>query len=916
MLTGFTRLNHSVLAAWLPAFGPAGDRERFILGLLCLLAAGFSIRLFQAGLPAGQRYGSRFITVFLVGVAMWVLAPALPVGPLSLAFRMAAWAIVVGTMIVATTIVATTSWGQETGDGANHGTIPPLGNDEEMMRLRLLAHSLAASCDGVMVAEVARDPGQPLRIVYSNSAFDRLLGYGESEALGLSPSVLADDAEPNALQAVRHALRGHDIVRLEVPSRRKDGSRIWTEWQIVPVADASGRFTHTVAIIRDTTQRRQIEQALRVSESRFRRLFEQAADAIVIYDEQGRLLDANRWACRLFGWSRDELCRRKWRELERECRPAGSSEGEASVREGVYRRSDGSEFPAEVRYAPIEWEGRRLHLAFIRDISHRRHIEDALRQREELLRKILETIPCGVFWKDRQLRYLGCNRQVAQDWGFERPDDLIGKDDYQICPVRGEAEFYRRCDQQVIETGKALLHVEETMTRADGEQRVLLTSKVPLQDTAGQIIGVVGIYQDITEKKKLEQQLLQSQKMEAIGRLAGGIAHDFNNLLTVIRGNADLLRRAVQEVLPGELEHIDDLRYAAERAASLVRQLLLFSRPSSGQTAVLDLNEVISGMSGMLRRLLGERIRLITDLTSASTTIAADITHIEQVILNLSVNACDAMPQGGTLTIATRVVASEQDGATSSWVELLVCDTGIGMTDEVKAHIFEPFFTTKGPDKGSGLGLSTVFGIVQQLRGQIEVSSTPGVGTTFTIRLPQVTEERPTPKMPPVPAEPEAKPSRVSHAILLVEDEEAVRKLAQLSLEAQGYRVVAAADGESALELASRLDRIDILVTDLTMPGMSGTDLAQQLLLRYPTLSIVFMSGYSADDTHLRDYPGAIFVPKPFTPAELVRAVTAAGRKRPESVVAAAAGSADGPEADIDDPTPLPPGMRMQDCRG
>jgi two-component system cell cycle sensor histidine kinase/response regulator CckA len=759
---------------------------------------------------------------------------------------------------------------------------------EDSRRLRLLVQSLAASCDGVMIAEGGRTPAAPLRIVYSNPAFDRLMGYAESEAVGMSPSVLADESEPTALQAVRHALRGTEVTRLEVPIRRKDGHRIWTEWQIVPVANEAGQFTHTVAIIRDTTQRRQMEQELRESEARFRRLFEHAADAIVLLDSQGYVVDANPRACQNFGYNREQFRGCHFSQLEIGCSHTETTDDHSLTSEGFYRRQDGTVFPAEVRYAWIESNGRRLRMALIRDVTRRRQTEQALREREELLRNILSAIPCGVFWKDRELRYLGCNEQVAHDHGFQHPQDLIGKNDYEIAYSRSEADFFRSCDQQVLSTGQPLMHIEETLTRSDGTQRTLLTSKVPLQDAHGQIVGVIGVYQDITERKRLEQQLLQAQKMEAIGRLAGGIAHDFNNLLTIIRGNADLLRAQISDSLTPStsastpaLEYLDDLRLAADRAAALVRQLLMFSRQSSGQREIVDLNQVIRGLASMLDRLLGERIRLVTDLSAEPATILADYSHLEQVIMNLAVNARDAMPDGGRLTLSTQVVQSADTDPSQRWVQLRVSDTGVGMDEAVKHHIFEPFFTTKGPDKGTGLGLATVFSIIQRLGGHIQVDSAPGCGTTFTLTLPWTKGHASQESRTPLPPALSRKTPSQSGRLLLVEDEDSLRKLARLTLENQGYEVVEASNGEEALQQIETLVdfTFDILVTDLIMPGMDGQELANSLLPRYPHLAIVFMSGYVPDDVQLDIFTGAVFLPKPFTPSDLSRAVATARQR-------------------------------------
>jgi two-component system cell cycle sensor histidine kinase/response regulator CckA len=753
---------------------------------------------------------------------------------------------------------------------------------EDLERLRLLAAAVSASGDGVMIAETRRGNEARLRIVYANPAFERMTGYSCDEAVGLSPSVLADEAEPDSLEAIRRALRGTELVRVEVPSRRKDGTRVWTEWQVVPVADEAGQFTHSIAVLRDTTDRRRAEQAVRDSEARFRGLFEQAADAIFLLDSNGRIVDANRRACHCLGYSRDELVALRMSDLDAGSRFVDIGPGETFTAENWYRRKDGTEFPVEVRFALLEAGGRRLKLALVRDVTRRRQAEQALREREELLRNVIAHIPCGVFWKDRNSVYTGGNVVLARDNGLAGPEELVGRTDFELCVSQSEAQTYRDCDQRVMRTGEPILNLEEIQTRPGGTRATLLTSKVPLRDAGGAVVGVLGVYQDITELKRLEEQLRQAQKMEAVGRLAGGIAHDFNNLLTIIRGNADLLRSpTLGTASPAEL--IDDLRLAADRAAALVRQLLMFSRRQPVRPEVVDLNAVVAGLAGLLGRLLGERVAVETRLAPGLVTTRVDHSHLEQVVMNLAVNARDAMPEGGVLTLGTEIVEDEGAGTAGARVaRLTVSDTGVGMTDRVKAQIFEPFFTTKGPDKGTGLGLATVFGIVQHAGGRIDVESAPGRGTTFRINLPWCDDPPSGLAVTPLPVAIPDRPASRGACVLLVEDEDAVRKLARITLEGRGYVVTDAADGESALGLLTPDRRLDVLVTDMTMPGIDGRELAGQIQALRPGLGVVFVSGYVPDAARLDEVPGAVFLPKPFTPSDLLRAV---GRALPRPMV-------------------------------
>ncbi len=383
----------------------------------------------------------------------------------------------------------------------------------------------------------------------------------------------------------------------------------------------------------------------------------------------------------------------------------------------------------------------------------------------------------------------------------------------------------------------------------------------------------VAVIRDTTERRRLEERLLESQKMDAVGRLAGGIAHDFNNLLTVIQGNAELLR----DPTPGatlDPELLDEIRGAAERATGLVRQLLTFGRRQSTRPVVLDLNVVVVEMAGMLRRLLGERVSVTTTLSSEPIRVRIDRGQVEQVMMNLAVNARDAMPWGGILTITTATVV---DTLQDSWspvrfARLTVKDNGTGMIAAVRAKIFEPFFTTKGPGQGTGLGLATVYGIVTQAGGRIGVDSAPGLGTTFSMDLPWCSDPAGSSAaiLPIVISAPDRGCGR-GRSVLLVEDEDGVRRFARSALVGSGYAVCDAPDAETALNQLESLPMIDLLVTDLTMPGMGGRELALRVRAERPEVAVVFISGYAADINQLDSVPANVFLAKPFAPDDLLR---------------------------------------------
>jgi signal transduction histidine kinase len=399
-------------------------------------------------------------------------------------------------------------------------------------------------------------------------------------------------------------------------------------------------------------------------------------------------------------------------------------------------------------------------------------------------------------------------------------------------------------------------------------------SASPVRDEAGEVQGAVLVFRDTSKRRQLEEQVTHAQKMEAVGRLAGGVAGDFNNVLTVITGYAELLRSELPAT-SALRRFADEIIYAGDRAAALTRHLLAFSRGSTAHPNVIDLNTVVSGMEPMLRRLLGDNVELVLLTSKGLGRVKADPAQIEQVIVNLATNARDAMPQGGKLVIETANVDLEEGPGSKnlavkpgSYVMLAVSDTGIGMDQATRSRLFEPFFTTKEPGKGSGLGLATVYGVIKQSDGQVTVYSQPNCGTIFEIYLPRITEKA-------SPALAKRGSAKGSESILLVDDEEGVRRLVTAVLRSNGYEVLEASNGAAALSVYEKNShKIDLVVTDIVMPQMSGIELAKQLEARAPGLKIMYMSGY-------RDNPiggsggetSHAFLHKPFTPDALLATV-------------------------------------------
>jgi PAS domain S-box-containing protein len=458
------------------------------------------------------------------------------------------------------------------------------------------------------------------------------------------------------------------------------------------------------------------------------------------------------------------------------------------------------------------------------------------------------------------------------------PEEMfIGRTDREIVDMLGldtaEAVEFERTDRLVLDEDRAVQVNEQPFTMADGTVRYLDISKWPvtLNGVSGYILGV-GI--DVTERRRLEEQLRQAVKMEAIGRLAGGVAHDFNNLLTVINGYVELAlgAGAMDNALRADLEQVQD---AGQRAADLTRRLLAFSRQQVLEMGPLDVNAAIEGMTQMLQRIIGEDVRLHLHLDPAGAVVRADQGQLEQMILNLAVNARDAMPQGGTLLLSTQRLRLAVGAAATrlgldpgDYVRVTVRDTGVGMDALVQGHIFEPFFTTKEVGEGTGLGLAMVYGVVQDFGGAIEVDSVPGAGATFEIYLPllQVAQET-------GPGQPmERGASCGGEAVLLVEDQESVRWLAQRVLRDLGYEVTTAGDASEAIRLCeARETPFDLLLVDVIMPDMGGPELVRRLARRGSRPRVLYMSGYAGgDDAPLE---GGALLSKPFAVDELSRAV-------------------------------------------
>ncbi|HEU4570244.1 MAG TPA: PAS domain S-box protein, partial [Gemmatimonadales bacterium] len=555
-------------------------------------------------------------------------------------------------------------------------------------------------------------------------------------------------------------------------------------------------------------------------------------------------------------------------------------EGEHYTRQKRYLHRDGHVIWTAVNVAVVRHpDGAPQYFTVqVEDITERRRADEALRESEARFRQLAENIQ-EVFYivdlPERQMRYVS----PAYDRIWGRPGEELVAEPWRWLESLHPDDRARVRQAAEQQQPQGLYDEEYRVVRPDGSVRWIHDRSFPIRDAAGEVYRVVGVAEDITARRAVEDELRQAQKMEGIGQLAGGVAHDFNNILTAILMQVELA--AGEPGLPAEVaEALDGIRESARRAADLTRQLLVFSRKQVIQRRQLDLNESVLGLAKMLQRVLREDIHLEVRLAPGPLWMVGDTGMVDQVLVNLAVNARDAMPAGGTVTIETdtRLLTPEEARAhpgarPGPCVLVRVRDTGTGIPPELLSRIFEPFFTTKEPGQGTGLGLATVFGIVQQHRGALGVQSVVGQGTTFEVLFPA----RAAAAAPARNGSAAEARQGAGEVVLLTEDDAAIRTLIASVLTKSGYEVVTAPDGPSALERwRERGGKVDLLMTDLVMPsGMSGHELAARLRQERPGLKVLFTSGYPRDfaGKEFKLEPGQLFLPKPATPAQLLEMV-------------------------------------------
>jgi PAS domain S-box-containing protein len=662
------------------------------------------------------------------------------------------------------------------------------------------------------------------------------------------------------------------------------GTHRWLQTHAAPLRGEDGKIRAALAITRDITQQKKAENELRASESRFRALIEHSREGVALCDVLGKVVFCSGSIEGILGQESPQVVGRDLMELiHAEDRP---------LVQAAFQRA--LENPAEAITATparmIHKDGSArtiqatltnlLHNASVgavvanfRDITANLQAEEALRRSEETFAKVFRSSPLSTVITSLSTgRYIDVNQAALDLSGYTR-DEVIGRTAEEI-KIYADPADRALFLQKLRQTGR-VQSFQTNLRKRDGEIREVEISAEFIELNGSP--GFMSISRDVTQAKRLEAQLRQAQKMEAVGRLAGGVAHDFNNMLAVIVGYCQLLQDRIEQVDPAQ-KFVQEIRKACSRAAGLTRQLLAFSRKQVLQPRVLNLNAVVNNLSRMLLRMIGEDISLVMAPATPLGSVRADLGQMEQILMNLVVNARDAMPQGGIIVIETANVDLKEDHAEhrptvvpGPYVMLSVRDRGCGMDERTKSQIFEPFFTTKGPGKGTGLGLSMVYGAVKQSNGYIWVDTEPEKGTTFKLYFPRVEAEAD----PLVVETAQRAVAGGSETILVVEDEPSLRELIVDLLTQSGYRVMEARSVEEAMELAHKTQSLHLLLADVIMPTMSGHDLAEHLLSIKPGLKVLYMSGYSADRvlSHGVQDTETLLIGKPFTTQALLAKV-------------------------------------------
>jgi PAS domain S-box-containing protein len=733
------------------------------------------------------------------------------------------------------------------------------------------------------------------RILFANRAAERIFGYPLPEILGqpitsLVPEFPFHGSNAAVLPNEKNGEKYLSLKAFQVTGVRSGGAEISLEISIAEHV-LRGRPI-SILVLRDVSERHRMERELSHSQEKYAQMIRSSPDAITLRSlPDRRYIEVSEGFARLTGYTVEEVMGKTPSEVglwSDDPSHAGILEklqhgGEVRDVEFAFRTKAGEYRHASVSAVRLTQGAESYMLSISRDITERKRVESELQRSEDRFKSLVQDAPYGIYRVTLEGQFLQVNPALVRMLGYESEVELL-KRNIQT-DVYAEAESYRQLigDRWPSQDFK---DVEAQWKRKNGERITVRLSGHSVERSQGEPNYFKIFAEDVTERRSLERQLFQSQKMEAIGRLAGGIAHDFNNLLGVILGQTELLQAecGFAPSLHRRAEAIDE---SARRASELTKQLLAFSRQQVIQPRVVDTNVVVRDLEKLLKRLIGEDVQLTLRLQPNAGNIKIDPSQLEQILMNLTVNARDAMPGGGKLILETAFVelddayARQHLGAKAGdFVMLAVSDTGTGMDSQTMARIFEPFFTTKAEGRGTGLGLSTVYGIVKQNDGYIMTYSEPGHGTTFRVYFPSV---RQSPELLGQKSD-RSEVARGSETILLVEDEKSLRELARELLEANGYHVIEAEHGEKAIQLVENSQiPIDLLLTDVVMPGMTGKQLAKRLLELRPELHVLYMSGYTDDVINTRGVlmGDTLLVAKPFTRALLLRRVREALTTKP-----------------------------------
>jgi PAS domain S-box-containing protein len=729
---------------------------------------------------------------------------------------------------------------------------------------------------------------------WASSGCFALTGYSTEEMLGGDGSLINRITHPDdrakVFAAIEQALEGRAPYVLEYRLRTKSGEVKWVWEKGGPRYDEQGALVSLGGFITDITPLKLSELSLRDAEQRLHSIFDNTAEGIFQTSADGTYLNVNPALARLYGYESpvemiaelrdirfqlymDPNRRSQFiRLLERRDRVL-NFESQVRRRDGTcIWISENARAVRDARRKLLYYEGT------VEDITERKAAQDELANERNMLRTVIDAWPDVIYVKDTEGRYVLSNRAHTRNLGMTEPREIVGRkpEDFFVASraVRLSGE-----DREIMQTGRAILNREEVRIGENNDQRWFLTAKLPLYDASGRVTGLVAMSRDITEHKQTAEQLRQSQKMEAIGRLAGGVAHDFNNIMTAILGYSEMIARNAGEntVLKHDIEQI---HAGGLRAAALTQQLLTFSRKQVTLPKALNVNQVIRQMEQMLQRLIGENIRLETRLNEGVDRVQADVHQLEQVIMNLVINARDAIGDSGLIMVETSQVhldalSAQQkfDVVPGSYIRIAISDDGAGVPKEIQERIFEPFFTTKEQGKGTGLGLATSYGIIQQCGGHICLQSEIGKGSTFSIFLPSVGSEN----EEPAAVNPVREMPGGSENILVTEDDQAVRELTRSLLEELGYHVREASNGEEALDLLQDENEpaVDLLLTDVVMPRLGGRQLAERVRTLSPNTRILFTSGYNEEEVLQRGIVAEeiAFIAKPFSTEALAHKI-------------------------------------------